>query len=383
MNRKGPLAGVRVLEMAGIGPGPFCGMLLADMGADVLRVDRIEAADLGVGQLDPKFDITGRGRRSVALDLKRAESAAIVLSIVEKADALIEGFRPGVMERLGLGPEPCLGRNPRLVYGRMTGWGQSGPLADAAGHDINYIALSGALHAIGRDAPVPPLNLVGDYGGGGAYLGFGIACALFEARGSGKGQVVDAAMTDGASSLMAMIYGLLGAGRWQDGRAQNVLDGAAPWYDVYETADGKHVAVGAIEGRFYAELVRRLGLDAENLPKQHDRARWPELRAAFAAAFERRTRDEWARELEGTDACFAPVLSMEEAPRHRHNSARETFVEVAGVPQPAPAPRFSRTPGEIARQAPRRGEGGAAALADWGFSRETIAAFRDRGASFE
>ena len=377
----GPLTGVKVLEIAGIGPGPFCGMLLADMGADVLRVDRMEASDLGL-PVEPKYDIMSRGRRSVALDLKRPESVAMVLDWAAKADALIEGFRPGVTERLGLGPDACLARNARLVYGRITGWGQDGPLAQAAGHDINYIALSGALHAIERkgEAPVPPLNLVGDFGGGGMVLAFGIACALYETRISGKGQVIDAAMTEGAASLMAMFYGRMAAGHWRDQRGVNVLDTGAPWYDVYETADGKHVAIGSIEGRFYAELLERLGLDPATLPGQHEHKRWPELRAAFGAAFKSKTRDEWCREMEATDVCFAPVLSLAEAPRHPHNLARGAFVDIDGVPQPAPAPRYSRTPGAVARGAPRRGEGGAQALADWGFGKAEIEGFRARGA---
>ena len=380
----GPLSGVKVLEIAGIGPGPFCGMLLADMGADVLRVDRLQANDLGL-PVAPKYDIMSRGRRSLALDLKQPESIKMVLELAAKADALIEGFRPGVTERLGLGPEACLAVNPRLVYGRITGWGQDGPLSQAAGHDINYIALTGALHAIGRKdaAPVPPLNLVGDFGGGGMVLAFGIACALFEARASGKGQVIDAAMSEGASTLMAMFYGRMAAGHWQDERGVNVLDTGAPWYDAYETADGKYVAIGAIEGRFYAELLQRLGLDPKRLPAQHERKRWPELRAAFAAAFKSRTREEWCREMEGTDVCFAPVMSIAEAPQHAHNKARGAFVEIDGVAQPAPTPRFSRTPGAIVRGAPERGEGGAQALADWGFSTGDIERFRAGGALIE
>ena len=377
----GPLTGVKVMELAGIGPGPFCGMLLADMGADVLRVDRTQASDLGM-PVEPKFEIMARGRRAIALDLKQPESIAMVLDWLAKADVLIEGFRPGVTERLGLGPEACFARNPRLVYGRITGWGQDGPLAQAAGHDINYIALTGALHAIGRkgEAPVPPLNLVGDFGGGGMVLAFGVACALFEARGSGKGQVIDAAMTEGAASLMAMFYGRMAAGHWHDQRGVNAIDGGAPWYDVYETADGKHVAIGSIEGRFYAELLERLGLDPATLPAQFDFARWSELRAAFGAAFKSKTRDEWCREMEGTDVCFAPVLTLAEAPLHPHNQARRAFVDIDGVTQPAPAPRFSRTPGAISRGAPRRGQGGAQALSDWGFSAAEIDAWQKRGA---
>ena len=377
----GPLTGVKVLEIAGIGPGPFCGMLLADMGADVLRVDRLQASDLGL-PVEPKYDIMSRGRRSIALDLKQPASIQTVLALAARADALIEGFRPGVTERLGLGPDACLARNPRLVYGRITGWGQDGPLAQAAGHDINYIALSGALHAIGRkgEAPVPPLNLVGDFGGGGRVLAFGIACALYEARASGKGQVIDAAMTEGVASLMAMFYGRMAAGHWRDQRGVNVLDTGAPWYDVYETADGKHVAIGSIEGRFYAELLARLGLDPTTLPGQFEYTRWPELRIAFTAAFKTRSRDAWCREMEGTDVCFAPVLSLAEAPQHAHNRARGAFAEIDGVTQPSPTPRFSRTPGVIARGAPRRGQGGAQALADWGFGKAEIEGFRAGGA---
>jgi len=356
-------------------------MMLADMGADVLRVDRLKADDLGL-PVEPKYDIMSRGRRSIALDLKQAGAVETVLALTARADALIEGFRPGVTERLGLGPDACFARNPRLVYGRITGWGQDGPLAQAAGHDINYIALSGALHAIGHQggAPVPPLNLVGDFGGGGMFLAFGIACALFEARATGKGQVIDAAMSEGAASLMAMFYGRMAAGRWRDERGVNVLDTGAPWYDAYETADSKYVAIGSIEGRFYAELLQRLGLDPASLPGQFEYARWPELRAAFAAAFKSRTRDEWCREMEGTDVCFAPVLSLAEAPQHAHNRARGAFIDLEGVSQPAPAPRYSRTPGAVARGAPRRGEGGAQALADWGFAQSEIEAMRARGA---
>jgi alpha-methylacyl-CoA racemase len=377
----GPLSGVKVLEIAGIGPGPFCGMLLADMGADVLRIDRLEAIDLGLPQSE-QFEVMARGRRSVALDLKSPDAVLVALDLIERADVLIEGFRPGVMERLGLGPDSCLQRNPALIYGRITGWGQHGPLAHGAGHDINYIAVSGALHAIGRrgQSPVPPLNLVGDFGGGAMYLAFGIACALFETRKSGEGQVIDAAMSEGACHLMGLFYGRLAAGLWEDARGVNAIDGGAPWYDTYETADGKYVAVGAIEGRFYAELINRLGLADAGLPGQHERARWPELRAAIAAAFRGKTRDQWCVEMEGSDACFAPVLSLTEAPGHAHNRARGAFVEVGGVVQPAPAPRYSRTPGAIARGAPRRGGGGAQALADWGFHPQQIAAFRAAGA---
>jgi alpha-methylacyl-CoA racemase len=377
----GPLEGVRVLELASIGPGPFCGMMLADMGADVLRVDPLQPRDLGL-PLDPKYDVTARGRRSIALDLKRSESAEIVLALVAKADVLTDGFRPGVTERLGLGPDTCFARNPRLIYGRVTGWGQDGPMAQAAGHDINYIAISGALHAIGRasQAPVPALNLVGDFSGGALYLAFGIACALFEARKSGRGQVIDAAMCDGAASLMSFFWGQFAAGLWRDERGTNALDTGAPWYDVYETSDGVHIAIGAIEGRFYAQLVNRLGLDPVTLPSPNDRARWPELRAMLTDVFKQKSRDEWCNILEGSDVCFAPVLSLTEAPMHAQYRARGTFVDREGIIQPAPAPRFSRTPGGITRGAPKPGQSGAAALAEWGLDAAAIARFRDVGA---
>ena len=374
----GPLAGVRVIEFEAIGPGPFAGMLLADMGADVLLVDRPAASDLGLKR-ERWMDVMMRGRRSVTLDLKAPGAAGAALELISRADALIEGFRPGVMERLGLGPEACLARNPRLVYGRMTGWGQDGPLAPRAGHDIDYIALAGVLHAIGRngEAPVPPLNLVGDFGGGGMLLGFGIACALLHAHKTGQGQVVDAAMVEGASLLAAMFSGFLAAGRWSEERGANILDTGAPWYDTYETKDGKHVAIGAIEAKFYEELVQRLGLSG--LPAQNDRAGWPRMRKAFADAFRSRTRDEWCAVFEGSDACFAPVLTFSEARRDPHNAARSGFVTVAGVEQPAPAPRYSRTPGEVRRAPPERGEGGASALRAWGFSAAQIESLTRRG----
>jgi len=373
----GPLAGVKVVEIAGIGPGPFCAMMLSDMGAEVLRVDRMGSADLGL-DIDPRFSVLDRGRRSIAVDLKHPAGVATVKRLVAQADALIEGFRPGVMERLGLGPDECLALNPRLVYGRMTGWGQDGPMAQAAGHDINYIALAGVLHSIGRKGgpPVPPLNLVGDFGGGGMYLAFGIVCALLEAGRSGQGQVVDAAMVDGAALLAAAVFGLRAMGIWTDERGDNILDSGAPWYDVYETRDGKHVAIGSIEKRFYAELLERTGLAGEPLPPQRDKARWAELRARLAQVFKEKTRDEWCAAMEGSDVCFAPVLSMAEAPRHPHNAARGTFVEVDGVPQPAPAPRFSRSKPGIQGPPARRGEHTEAALADWGFAAADIATLR-------
>jgi alpha-methylacyl-CoA racemase len=336
----GPLRGTRVIELAGIGPGPFCAMLLADLGAEVLTVERPGPPGAGVPALFT------RGKRSVTVDLKHPDGPGVVLDLVAGADALVEGFRPGVAERLGIGPEACLARNPRLVYGRVTGWGQDGPLAHSAGHDIDYIALAGALHPIGPGggAPVPPLNLLGDFGGGGMLLALGVVAALLEAGRSGQGQVVDAAMVDGAALLTTQLHELLAAGSWSDRRGANLLDGAAPFYGVYETADGRHLAVGALEPRFYAELLDRVGLSGEDLPAQHDRSAWPALRERLAAVFRTRTRDQWCQLLEGTDACVAPVLSLLEAPTHPHNQARATFIEVAGVTQPAPAPRFSRTP---------------------------------------
>ena len=377
----GPLAGLKVVEIAGIGPGPFCAMMLSDMGAEVLRVDRTGDADLGF-DVDPRFSVLNRGRRSVGIDLKNPAGVAAVKRLIAGADALIEGFRPGVMERLGLGPDECLALNPRLVYGRMTGWGQDGPVAHAAGHDINYIALAGVLHSIGRKGgpPVPPLNLVGDFGGGGMYLAFGIVCALLEAGRSGQGQVVDAAMVDGAASLAAAVFGMRAMGIWTDERGDNILDSGAPWYDVYETRDGRHVAIGSIEKRFYAELLKLTGLGGEDLPHQRDKARWPELRARLARAFKEKTRDEWCALMEGSDVCFAPVLSMAEAAQHPHNRARGTFVEVEGVPQPAPAPRFSRSKPSIQRPPARRGEHTDSALGDWGFSAGDIKSLREAGA---
>ena len=379
----GPLAGVRVLEFEAIGPGPFCGMLLADMGADVLLVDRAEDSRLGFGR-ERWFDVMMRGRRSVTLDLKSPDGPAAAQALAAKADAVIEGFRPGVMERLGRGPDVLFAANPKLVYGRMTGWGQDGPMSGRAGHDIDYIALSGALHAIGRAGgpPVPPLNLVGDFGGGGMLLGFGIACALFEAQRSGRGQVVDAAMVEGASLLTTMVWGMQAAQRWSDVRGDNVLDSGAPWYDTYRTGDDRYVAIGAIEPKFYAELLDRLGLAAELLPPQHDRAGWPVLRARFAATFATKTRDEWVQVFEGSDACFAPVLTFAEAARHPHAVARHAHEPVGGIVQPAPAPRFSRTPGAVRGPPPERGAQGRDALADWGFAEAEIERLRALGLGF-
>jgi alpha-methylacyl-CoA racemase len=376
----GPLTGYRIIEIAGIGPGPFCAMMLADMGADVILVDR--PLDAGPGlKRDRRVDVMLRGRRSLTLDLKSQGGTEAALRLIEKADALIEGFRPGVMERLGLGPEVAHTRNPRLVYGRMTGWGQDGPLASRAGHDINYIALAGVLNAIGRagEAPVPPLNLVGDFGGGGMLLAFGIACGLIEARTSGRGQVVDAAMVDGAALLATMFAGFLASGQWSETRGANWLDSGAPWYDTYSTSDGKHVAIGAIEPQFYAELLLRLGLDAKTLPTQHDRAAWPALRRLFAERFATRTRDQWCATFDGSDACFAPVLSFSESRRHPHVAARAGSIDPGGIAQPAPAPRFGRTPGRVERTPPERGAGGAEALRDWGFDAAGVESLRRLG----
>ncbi len=377
---KGPLSGLKILEIAALGPAPFCAMLLSDLGAEVVRIDRPGPAERGVLGVDPRLDLLQRGRRSLAVDLKHPGGAGTVLRLVERADALIEGFRPGVAERLGIGPDVCLERNPKLVYGRMTGWGQEGPLAPAVGHDINYIALSGALHAIGRagERPVPPINLVGDFGGGALYLAVGVLSALLEASRSGRGQVVDAAMVDGAASLLTMVCGMAAGGLWDPHRpGTNLLDGGSPFYDTYETADGKYLALGALEPRFYADFLRRTGLDSEDLPSQADVARWPELRRRFTELFRTRTRDEWCALLEGTESCVAPVLSFAEAPEHPHLAARGTYVEVDGVTQPAPAPRFSRTPGAIQGPPELPGQSTDAVLGDWGFAPGEIARLRE------
>jgi alpha-methylacyl-CoA racemase len=376
----GPLQGLRVIELAGIGPGPMCCMLLGDLGADVVRVDRLEASGLGVA-MPPRYDVNARSRRSVAIDLKSPAGREAVLKLIERADVLIEGFRPGVTEKLGLGPADCHARHPGLVYGRMTGFGQQGPLAQAAGHDLNYIALSGMLHAIGpaAGAPVPPLNLVGDYGGGALYLAFGVLAALFERQRSGRGQVVDAAMVDGAASLGSIFYGLAAMGQWSAERGANLLDGGAPFYATYETADGRWVSLAALEPKFFAELASRLGLDERFVQRQHDRRLWPEMRAAIAAIVRTRTRDEWCVQLEGSDACFAPVLSFDEAPRHRHARERAAFVDVAGVVQPGPAPRFDRTPAGTPGPAPQPGEHTDAVLAEAGFDADARVALRAAG----
>ena len=373
----GPLKGVKVIEIAGIGPGPFTAMMLSDMGAEVLRIDRAQNVEAHPSDAPP-LDLLSRGRQSVGIDLKRPEGVECTLRLAERADVLIEGFRPGVTERLGLGPDVCLERNPRLVYGRMTGWGQSGPLSHSAGHDINYIALAGALHPIGRkgEPPVPPLNLVGDFGGGGMLLAFGIVAALIERSSSGHGQVVDAAMVDGAALLMTLVHGMRHMGFWSDERGTNLLDTGAHFYEVYETADGGYVSIGSIEPQFYAELLRLSGLADEPLPKQMDRAAWPDLKQKLAAIFRGKTRAEWCSIMEGSDVCFAPVLSIPEAYEHPHNLARGTFVEVAGARQPAPAPRFSRTPPAIQSPPAHPGQDTDTALESWGFSSSEILSLR-------
>ena len=383
MARMGPLAGLRVLEFEAIGPVPFGCMMLADMGADVLLVDRTADPRLGFGR-ERWYDVMMRGRRSVTLDLKGQAGVEAARQLAARADVVVEGFRPGVMERLGLGPDVLLAANPRLVYARMTGWGQDGPLAERAGHDIDYIALTGALHAIGRagEAPVPPLNLVGDFGGGGMMLAFGIACAVIEARASGRGQVVDTAMVDGAALLATMFNGMAASGHWSEERGRNVLDSGAPWYDTYATRDGRYVAIGAIEPKLYAELLQRLGLTDAGLPPQHDRAGWPRIREALTRAFAARTRDEWVAVFEGSDACFAPVLTFSEARAHPHALARNGYVQLAGIGQPAAAPRFSRTPGAARSAPPERGARGREALRDWGFDAAAIDALAALGVGF-
>ncbi len=369
----GPLTGIKVLELAGIGPGPFCCMMLADMGADVVRIDRADRARGGDPE-KPPLDVLGRGRRSVAIDLKQPEGVETVLKLVEQVDVLVEGFRPGVTERLGLGPDVCAERNPRLVYGRMTGWGQEGPMAKAAGHDINYIALAGALEPIGRKGqpPTPPLNLVGDFGGGGMLLAFGIASALVERGMSGKGQVVDAAMVDGAATLMGMFYGMTAMGVWNEERGTNLLDTGSHFYDVYETADGKYISIGSIESQFYAELIEKTGLAGEELPHQMDQSQWPAFKERFEALFKQKTRDEWCEIMEGSDICFAPVLSMTEAAQHPHNVHRETFVTRQGLLQPSPSPRFGRSKPQLDRPPSHPGQHSDEVLESYGFSAEEI-----------
>jgi alpha-methylacyl-CoA racemase len=377
----GPLAGIRVLEFAGVGPGPFCAMLLADMGADVVTIDRVSPHGLGIAK-EPRFNPIMRNRKSVAIDLKQEAGRDAALRMMAGADALIEGNRPGVMERLGLSPETCWAVNPALVYGRMTGWGQDGPMAQAVGHDLNYLAVSGALSLIGpADGPPSiPLNLLADFGGGGVYLALGLLAALVEARRSGAGQVVDAAMVDGLGSLLTNQYGYLASGRWEDRRASNFTDGGAPWYNVYETADGLYVSIAAVEPKFYAELLEAMGLDPGSIPDPYDRASWPDLRLQFAAIFRTRTREQWSQVMAGRSACFAPVLTLAEAPGHPHLEARGAFREVDGVLQPAPAPRFSRTPASIRRGPPKPGEQTDEVLREWGFDGPELDSLRAEGA---
>lgn len=374
----GPLKGVRIVEFAGIGPGPFCAMMLSDMGAEIIRIDRKTAVPR---YADFKFDVLNRGRRSAAIDLKNPEGKNTALRLADQADALLEGFRPGVMERLGLGPDVCLARNPRLVYGRMTGWGQDGPMALAAGHDINYISLSGALHAVGEHGgkPVPPLNLIGDYGGGGMFLAFGVVCGLFEARQSGQGQVVDASMVDGSAALMASAFGLWSSGVWKDQRGTNILDTGSHFYNTYETADGEFISVGSIEPQFYQLLLKHTGITDQDFQDQMNRDRWPELKQRLSEVFRTKTRDEWCDIMMGTDVCFAPVLSLEEVAHQPHNVERNTFVKINGVTQPSPAPRFSRTREAIQSPPPNPGEHTEEALKDWGFSPDEIEGLRSSG----
>ena len=373
----GPLTGIKVVEMAGIGPGPFCAMMLSDMGAEVIRVDRL--AHKGIGH---RANVLNRGRRSIAVDLKNPDGVAAVQQLIDGADVVIEGFRPGVMERLGLGPDTCLARNPRLIFGRMTGWGQSGPLAPAAGHDINYISIGGALGAMGYSdrPPAPPLNLVGDFGGGAMYLLAGVLAALVERGTSGQGQVIDAAMTDGTASLLSPFYGMMAMGMWTKERMDNRLDGGAHYYGSYACADGKFISIGSIEPQFYALLLELCEIDDPEFAKQNDKQHWASLRGKLEALFATQTRDHWCALLEGTDVCFAPVLDLQEAPNHPHNVARQSFVEIDGVTQPAPAPRFSRTPTSVQAPAAMAGEHSEEILSDWGFAANEISALKQAGA---
>jgi alpha-methylacyl-CoA racemase len=371
----GPLSGYRIIEIAGIGPGPFAAMMLADMGAEVIRIERAQAVR-GPAPATPYFDTMLRGRRNLAIDLKHPDGVATLLDLVEQADGLIEGFRPGVMERLGIGPDVCLARNPKLVFGRMTGWGQEGPYASAAGHDINYISLAGALAHMGRagEGPTPPLNMVGDFGGGGMFLAFGVVCALLEAKSSGTGQVVDTAMVDGSAVLMSMFWAFKAAGLFDENhRGTNLLDTGAHFYDVFRCADGEYVSIGSIEPQFYAELLRLTDLDTDpEFSRQMDKSQWPHLKARLAEVFARKTRAEWCEIMEATDVCFAPVLTMSEAAQHPHNVARNTFIDIAGVTQPAPAPRFSRTTPTLPTPPAHPGQQTREVLADWGVSTERI-----------
>ena len=377
----GPLSGYRIVEIAGIGPGPFAAMMLSDMGAEIIRVERTQAVRDGAG---PNLDVLQRNRRSIAIDLKSDAGREALLTLIDKADAVLEGFRPGVMERLGLSPETCLARNPKLVYGRMTGWGQEGPYAQSAGHDINYIALAGALAHFGRagEAPVPPLNMVGDFGGGGMFLAFGVVCALLEAQRSGTGQVVDTAMVDGAAVLMSMFWAFRSMGVFDENNpGTNLLDTGAHFYDVYACKDGRYISIGSIEPQFYAELLRITGLDADpEFQNSHDKRAWPHLKERIAAVFIDKTRDEWCALMEHTDVCFAPVLTMSEAAEHPHNKQRETFVDFDGVVQPAPAPRFSRTKATIIAAPARAGEHTREVLSDWGFGASAIDSLFEAGA---
>lgn len=380
----GPLQGVRIVELSGIGPGPFAGMLLADLGAEVIRVDRAKGGSM-LQATEPRLDVLGRGKRSIAVDLKNPEGVSTVLDLIATADAVFEGYRPGVAERLGLGPDVCRERNPAVVYGRMTGWGQTGPMAPMAGHDIDYISIAGALHPIGRagQPPTPPLNLVGDFGGGGVFLAFGMVCAILSARATGVGQVVDAAMVDGASILMAPFVAMRESGMWSNERGTNLLDSGAPFYDAYRTADGGYLAVGAIEPQFYALLIEGLGLAGEDLPAQMDREHWPVLKARFAEVIAGRSRDEWAAVFEGSDACVAPVLEPDEVPENRHMKARDSFVDVAGLVQPRPAPRFSATPSADPAPAPANGADTRDVLGEMGYSAERVDELLSHGAVAE
>jgi alpha-methylacyl-CoA racemase len=377
---KGPLTGFKIVEVAGIGPGQLTGMLLADMGAQIIRVDRLAVGDLGIS-MPAELNTMNRSRPLIAVDLKRPEGVELVLKLCAGADAIYEGYRPGVMERLGLGPDTCLARNERLVYGRMTGWGQTGPLANSVGHDTNYIALAGALHVIGEADGKPPLpiNLVGDFGGGALYLAMGMLAAMLESSRSGKGQVVDAAMVDGAASMLTMLYGLMASGLWRDERGVNLLDGGAPYAQTYWTQDDKFVAVCAIENRFYRDLLSALGLADVDPKAQHDASQWPTLKDRFQAVFRTKTRDEWCEVFADKDGCFAPVLSLNEAPRHPHNLARGTFVDVAGIAQPGPAPRFSRTPSQVQCPPSEAGGDNNQTLLDWGLTEADVATLCSTG----
>ncbi|MGY2114900.1 CaiB/BaiF CoA transferase family protein [Nocardia gipuzkoensis] len=381
VSSSGPLTGIRIVELGGVGPTPFAAMLLSDLGADVIRLDRPPGYD-GGAPIDAKFNLLNRGRRSAIFDLKKPAAVEAVLRLVGEAHVVLEGFRPGVAEKLGLGPDECMAVNPALVYGRMTGWGQHGPLASDPGHDLNYISLTGVLHSVGRagEPPAIPLNLAGDFGGGSLYLALGVVSALLESRTSGRGQVVDAAMVDGSASLMTLFYGLFAAGYWSDERGVNRLDSGAPWYNVYETADGGWISVGANESRFWRNLLRIMGIDESEMPGQHDKSQWPAMQERFAAVFRTRTRDEWCALAEGQEACLTPVLSLTEAPRNAHLRVRGTFIDVEGVAQPAPAPRFSRTPGAIQRPPAEPGEHTDEVLSDWGFTPAELTALRDQGA---